>query len=82
MASERCPYGCSTCGRRCTASQPYNHRFDCCGDIRAHVIEGVRTTRGKTPEKRWVNVINPMRAGYLTGPSQTKASASIEAAAG
>jgi hypothetical protein len=67
------------CGRSCSAAQPYNHRFDCCGQIAAHVTEGVKPKSG---ERIWLNFTNPMRAGYLTGPSQTTASASTEADAG
>ena len=62
-ASARCPFTCATCSRRCRAAQPFNHRFDCHGVIHAHVYG-----RGG-----WQLVAQPMSAGYLTGPSKTKA---------
>ncbi len=70
--SDRCPFHCPVCLRRCRAAQPQNHRFDCHGQISAHVIE-VPGSRKDGREPQWRNVTNPMQAGYLTGPSQTKA---------
>lgn len=67
--SDRCPFMCTICHRRCAASQPQSHRFDCCGEIRAHVPSMVG--KGKNRDRRWADVANPMQGGYLTGPSQT-----------
>lgn len=60
--ARRCYFTCRVCGRPCVAGTSDNHRFDCCGVIVAHVMG-----RDLTP----VVIEDPMRAGYLTGPSQT-----------
>ncbi|NGZ99667.1 hypothetical protein G5V59_02735 [Nocardioides sp. W3-2-3] len=72
---EKCPYGCSICGRACKAAQRQSHRFDCCGEIAAHVPT-IRNAGTSKAERTWLNVSNPMHAGYLTGPSQTTRKAS------
>lgn len=74
MADNKCPFGCSTCSRRCTAAAPLSHRFDCCGTIHAHDVAVRRGARGKV-ETSWRRITDPMRAGYLTGPSKTRAPA-------
>lgn len=72
---ERCPFGCSSCGRSCRAAQRQTHRFDCCGQIAAHVPTVLRPGTSRA-ERTWTNHTDPMRAGYLTGPSQTTRKAS------
>jgi hypothetical protein len=67
---ERCPFGCPSCGRSCKAGQRQSHRFDCCGQIAAHVPT-VRNAGTAKAEPTWSNFIHPMQAGYLTGPSMT-----------
>lgn len=64
-----CPLACTACGRRCNGTRwgRQNHRFDCCGVVAAHVT---RQPRAKDDDG-WGLVLNPMRAGYLTGPSTT-----------
>ena len=64
--ADRCPFTCRTCGRDCTAAAPLSHRFDCCGHVEAH--DKVRAGKSVV----WTRFTNPMRAGYLTGPSTTK----------
>ena len=61
-APAHCPLTCLTCLRSCKAAQPFNHRFDCCGQIEAHVH--TRTARRR--------VTNPIQVGYLTGPAKTR----------
>lgn len=74
-SAERCPFSCPTCARNCKAAQRQSHRFDCCGEIAAHVPT-VRNAGTKNAERTWTNVTDPMRSGYLTGPSQTTRKAS------
>lgn len=62
---ESCPFTCLTCKRACRAGAALSHRFDCCGVIEAHD----RVRRGKVLS--WTRFTNPIRAGYLTGPSTT-----------
>ena len=62
---DRCPFFCRTCRRTCQAAAALSHRFDCCGAIEAH--DKVRVGKATA----WTRVTNPMRAGYLTGPSTT-----------
>lgn len=69
-SAERCPFSCAACGRSCKAGQRQSHRFDCCGAIAAHVPTVLRPGT-KNAEKTWTNFTDPMRSGYLTGPSQT-----------
>lgn len=58
----RCSLSCLTCLRRCKAAQKQNHRFDCCGEIEAHVIQA----------GPWRRVRNATQAGYLVGLPQTR----------
>jgi hypothetical protein len=37
----RCTFGCPSCSRACTFAGGYNHRFDCCGEVVAHVMENL-----------------------------------------
>lgn len=66
MTTDRCGQRCPVCHRLCRAAQPYNHRFDCCGQIHAHI-----TGLHRDGERWWRDIDQPMQAGYLTGPSQT-----------
>ena len=63
--TDHCRLGCTACGRPCNGAAlgRVTHRFDCCGLIRAHVPGRDGST--------WADVAEPMRAGYLTGPSRT-----------
>lgn len=63
MSTDRCRLSCTLCGRRChgTAFGRQSHRFDCCGEVRAHVPSSNGTG--------WFR--SGMEAGYLTGPSCT-----------
>lgn len=69
-----CPLGCRVCGRGCNGTRwgRQTHRFDCCGEVEAHVP--------KIPLRKddhgWRAVRNPMQAGYATGPSTTAAATS------
>ena len=60
----KCPLGCRTCGRSCRAAQAQNHRFDCCGEIVAHVHFKDKHGYG------WHRA--GIAQGYLTGLTQTK----------
>ena len=53
-----CQFGCRVCGRRCAARHSYNHRFDCCGVVEAHVLIDLRPAVAGMP-------------AYATGPSHT-----------
>lgn len=60
--TQKCPFGCKTCGRWCTAAMALSHRFDCCGTVQVHdAVAG-----------RWRAISNPTYAGYCTGPSRTE----------
>lgn len=56
--SERCYLGCRSCGRTCNGAAlgRVTHRFDCCGDVVAHVPE---------VDSMWVR--RTRAAGYLVG---------------
>ena len=62
--SRRCHFTCRACGRPCTAALSYNHRFDCCGTVVAHVMGPGLTLQ---------LITEPIRAGYLAGTTSTRA---------
>lgn len=64
--SGTCQLECLACLRECPVNHRYNHSFDCCGRVVAHIM-------ASNLEQRIIH--DPQRAGYPVGPSKTRRSA-------
>lgn len=64
---QRCHQRCQDCQRLCPTDHVYGHVMDCCGLRVVHELRALRDG-----ELDQVTITNPMRAGYMAGPTRTR----------